>query len=77
LSALARAAGGAYARKVVRPEEVEEAVAQAFRVVREEKRAAVLDVCCLRGEAFLRDRPAAAGYLGGTATVMVAEFAAI
>jgi acetolactate synthase-1/2/3 large subunit len=49
LSALARAAGGAYARKVERPEEVEEAIAEAFRVVREEKRAAVLDVWLPQG----------------------------
>jgi acetolactate synthase-1/2/3 large subunit len=46
---IARAAGGAYARKVERPEEVEEAVAEAFRVVREEKRAAVLDVWLPQG----------------------------
>jgi acetolactate synthase-1/2/3 large subunit len=41
---IAKAASGAHARKVERPEEVEEAVAEAFRVVREDKRAAVLDV---------------------------------
>ena len=46
---IARAAGGAHARKVERPEEVEEAVAEAFRVVREEKRAAVLDVWLPQG----------------------------
>jgi acetolactate synthase-1/2/3 large subunit len=43
-SAIAAAAGGAYARKVERGEDVEAAVAEAVRVVREEKRAAVLDV---------------------------------
>jgi acetolactate synthase-1/2/3 large subunit len=43
-SAIAAAAGGAHARKVERPEEVEEAVAAAFDVVRKEGRAAVLDV---------------------------------
>jgi acetolactate synthase-1/2/3 large subunit len=41
---IAAAAGGAWGRKVARPEDVEEAVAEAFRVVREEGRAAVLDV---------------------------------
>jgi acetolactate synthase-1/2/3 large subunit len=41
---IAAAAGGAWGRKVSRPEEVEEAVAEAFRVVRDERRAAVLDV---------------------------------
>lgn len=41
---IAAAAGGAYARKVDRIEEVEEAVAEAFDVVRNQKRAAVLDV---------------------------------
>ncbi len=41
---IAAAAGGAHARRVERPEEVEDAVAEAFRVVREEGRAAVLDV---------------------------------
>jgi acetolactate synthase-1/2/3 large subunit len=43
-SAIAAAAGGAYARAVMRPEEVEPAVVEALRVVREEKRSAVLDV---------------------------------
>jgi acetolactate synthase-1/2/3 large subunit len=44
-SAIAAAAGGAFARKVERPEEVEAAVAEAVKAVREERRAAVLDVC--------------------------------
>ncbi len=43
-SEIARAAGGAHARKVQRVEDVEPAIAEALRVVREEKRAAVLDV---------------------------------
>jgi acetolactate synthase-1/2/3 large subunit len=43
-AAIAAASGGAYARTLSRPEEVEEAVAEAFRVVREERRSAVLDV---------------------------------
>jgi acetolactate synthase-1/2/3 large subunit len=41
---IAVAAGGAHGRKVERPDELEDAVAEALRVVREEKRAAVLDV---------------------------------
>lgn len=41
---IAAAAGGAHAARVERPEDVEAAVAEAFRVVREERRAAVLDV---------------------------------
>ena len=41
---IAAAAGGAHAVKVERPEDLEAAVAEAFRVVREEGRAAVLDV---------------------------------
>jgi acetolactate synthase-1/2/3 large subunit len=41
---IAAAAGGAHAARVERPEDLEAAVAQAFRVVREEARAAVLDV---------------------------------
>ncbi|HET9020073.1 MAG TPA: thiamine pyrophosphate-dependent enzyme, partial [Acetobacteraceae bacterium] len=41
---IAAAAGGAYARTVKRPEEMAEAVAEAFRVLREERRCAVLDV---------------------------------
>jgi len=41
---IAAAAGGAYARKVERVEEVEEAIAEAFDIVRNQKRAAVLDV---------------------------------
>jgi acetolactate synthase-1/2/3 large subunit len=44
-SAIAAASGGAHARKVERPDEVEEAVAEAVRIVREERRSAVLDVC--------------------------------
>ena len=43
-SAIAAAAGGAYARKLERSEEVEATIAEALRVVREEKRCAVLDV---------------------------------
>ncbi|MDN5928990.1 MAG: thiamine pyrophosphate-requiring protein [Hyphomicrobiales bacterium] len=46
---IAKAAGGAYARKVERPEELEKAVAEALRVVREEKRSAVLDVWLQHG----------------------------
>ena len=41
---IAAAAGGAHGAKVERPEDVEAAVAEAFRVVREEGRCAVLDV---------------------------------
>lgn len=41
---IAAAAGGAHAAKVTRPEEVDAAIAEALRVVREEKRAAVLDI---------------------------------
>jgi len=41
---IAAAAGGAYARKVQRVEEVESAIAEGLRVVREEKRCAVLDM---------------------------------
>lgn len=43
-AAIAAAAGGAYARKLERPDEVEAAIAEALKVVREEKRCAVLDV---------------------------------
>jgi acetolactate synthase-1/2/3 large subunit len=43
-SAIAAAAGGAYARKIERIDEVEAALAEAFAVVRDEKRCAVLDV---------------------------------
>ncbi|MEX0853016.1 MAG: thiamine pyrophosphate-dependent enzyme, partial [Bauldia sp.] len=43
-AAIAAAAGGAYARIVRRPDEVEAAIAEGLRVVREERRAAVLDV---------------------------------
>ena len=43
-SAIAAAAGGAFARKVERPEDVEGALAAGLRAVREEGRAAVLDV---------------------------------
>jgi acetolactate synthase-1/2/3 large subunit len=43
-SGIAAAAGGAYARKIEKVEEVESAIAEALRVVREEKRCAVLDV---------------------------------
>jgi acetolactate synthase-1/2/3 large subunit len=41
---IAAAAGGSYARKVERVEDVEPAIAEALRVIREEKRSAVLDV---------------------------------
>jgi acetolactate synthase I/II/III large subunit len=43
-SGIAAAAGGAFARIVKRPQEVESAVAEGLRVVREESRCAVLDV---------------------------------
>ena len=43
-SAIAAAAGGAWARKVDRVADLDAAVAEAFRVVREDERAAVLDV---------------------------------
>ncbi len=43
-SAIAAAAGGAFARKVERAEDVEDALAEAIDVVRNEERAAVLDV---------------------------------
>lgn len=43
-SGIAAAAGGAYARKVESVDEVESAIAEGLRVVREEKRCAVLDV---------------------------------
>jgi len=43
-SAIAAAAGGAFARKVERAEDVEDALDEAMHVVRNEKRAAVLDV---------------------------------
>ncbi|MBV9705003.1 MAG: thiamine pyrophosphate-requiring protein [Methylobacteriaceae bacterium] len=43
-SAIAAAAGGAFARMIKRPEEVEEGIAQALRILREEGRCAVLDV---------------------------------
>jgi acetolactate synthase-1/2/3 large subunit len=43
-SGIAAAAGGAYARVVKRPQDVEAAVAEGLRVVREESRCAVLDV---------------------------------
>ena len=41
---IAAAAGGAFARRVQRPEEVDDAIAQALDAVRTQKRAAVLDV---------------------------------
>jgi acetolactate synthase I/II/III large subunit len=41
---IAAAAGGAFARTLCRPDEVEPAIAEALKVVREEGRAAVLDV---------------------------------
>jgi acetolactate synthase-1/2/3 large subunit len=43
-SAIAAAAGGAFARQVEKPDDVEAAIAEALRIVREEKRCAVLDV---------------------------------
>lgn len=43
-SAIAAAAGGAFARKIERPDEIEAALADAFAAVRDEKRCAVLDV---------------------------------
>jgi acetolactate synthase-1/2/3 large subunit len=43
-AAIAAAAGGAFARTVSRPDEVTDAIAEALRAVREEQRAAVLDV---------------------------------
>jgi acetolactate synthase-1/2/3 large subunit len=43
-SGIAAAAGGAFARIVKRPEEVESAVCEALKAVREDKRSAVLDV---------------------------------
>ncbi len=43
-SGIAAAAGGAFARVVKRPQDVEDAVAEGLRVVREEERCAVLDV---------------------------------
>ena len=43
-AAIAAAAGGAWARKIERPEEVEAALAEALKVVRDEKRCAVLNV---------------------------------
>ena len=42
--AIAAAAGGAWARKLEQPDDVEAAIIEALRVVREEKRCAVLDV---------------------------------
>jgi acetolactate synthase-1/2/3 large subunit len=41
---IAAAAGGAHARQVRHPDEVEAAVAEALRVVKQDRRAAVLDV---------------------------------
>jgi acetolactate synthase-1/2/3 large subunit len=41
---IAAAAGGAHAAKITQPEEVDTAIAESLRVVREEKRAAVIDV---------------------------------
>ena len=43
-AAIAAAAGGAYAAQVKTAEEVEDAIAKALKVVREEKRSAVLDI---------------------------------
>ncbi len=43
-AAIAAAAGGAFARKIDKPEDVEAAIIEALRAVREEKRCAVLDV---------------------------------
>jgi acetolactate synthase-1/2/3 large subunit len=44
-SGIAAAAGGAWARKVDQVADVEPAIAEALKAVREEKRCAVLDVC--------------------------------
>jgi acetolactate synthase-1/2/3 large subunit len=41
---IAAAAGGAHAQKITQPEEVDAAIAAALKAVREEKRAAVIDV---------------------------------
>ncbi len=43
-SAIAAASGGAHARKVERPEDLEAALSEAMEVVKTEKRCAVLDV---------------------------------
>jgi acetolactate synthase-1/2/3 large subunit len=43
-SGIAAAAGGAYARTVKDPAELDGAIAEGLKAVREEKRAAVLDV---------------------------------
>ena len=43
-SAIAAAAGGAFARIIKRPEDVEAGVAEGLRVVQAEQRCAVLDV---------------------------------
>jgi acetolactate synthase-1/2/3 large subunit len=43
-SGIAAAAGGAYARKVQKVEEVDSAISEALRVIREENRCAVLDM---------------------------------
>jgi acetolactate synthase I/II/III large subunit len=43
-SAIAAAAGGAFARVIKRPEDVEAGIAEGLRVVREEERCAVIDV---------------------------------
>jgi len=42
---IATASGGAWGRQIRKPEEVDEALAEALRVVREESRCAILDVC--------------------------------
>ncbi len=47
-AAIAAASGGAFAATVRRPEEMEAALAGGFRAVREEKRAAVLDIWLAR-----------------------------
>jgi len=44
MPAIAAAAGGAFARTIKRSDEVETAIVEALRAVREERRAAVLDV---------------------------------
>jgi acetolactate synthase-1/2/3 large subunit len=43
-SGVAAAAGGAFARKVTRPDELDGALEEALRAVRDENRCAVLDV---------------------------------
>ena len=46
---IAAAAGGAHAQTIKRPEDIDAAVAEAVRVVREEKRCAVIDAWLAAG----------------------------